>query len=193
MATKQTKDAATTATANQDTWARIDHLESDLKRLREQLARGTGDVTAQAAAAAAPELPLRERVEVLVRQRPHSVQEIARSLGEPAGPIGDAIKNMKSNLYNAGSATDPQWFWIVGDDVPATELNAAVDALISTGPRTLVELMAATGARQGRVSGAIVQMRRRADSTRVVNLGNDARAKWFRVPEGVALARLRKR
>lgn len=74
----------------------------------------------------------------------------------------------------------------VGDAGPTADLIRAVEVLIRERPRLLRELIAETGARIGRVSGAVEKLKLTA---RVVDLGTGARALWF-IPSAEALARL---
>lgn len=189
-----------THTENQnDVVARLQSLKKEAAELEKQLARGTGDVSEQARTARRPRVggdmsaSLSERIEAALRTKPHSLDELARELKESAGKIAAAVKPMRNRLFNAGTETDPAWFWIVGDHASATEINNAVRALVHYRPMSFTELRAATGARQGRVSGAIVAMQRDPKS-RISNIDdNPLRARWFVVPEGVAISRLKPR
>lgn len=181
-----------------NTIAMTDDLSADALRLeqlrREQadlekklrLARGTQDFPR------AEDAPLPDRMELVLRSRPRSIEELARDLHEPVGKIAAALKPLRKNLFNVGTEGAPAWFWIVGDEAPTDQLNTAVAALVKFRPMRFPELMSATGARQGRVSGAIVAMQRDPKS-RIVNLDTASRARWFIVPEGIQLSRLSKR
>lgn len=154
-----------------------------------EMARGTGDVTEEARVAGR-DLP--KMIEAILRQRPRTLVELAKDIGEPAGRVSNALRPMKKLLFNAGTADTPAWFVIPGDAASTETINNAVRALIAYRPMYFPELLAATGARQGRVSGAIVAMQRDPNG-RIVNLGTTARARWFEVPEGTQLSRLKRR
>lgn len=179
-------------------------LEARLASLREQerelaaklkLARGTGDHTEVALRVGGElSMTLDQRIEAILRDKPHSLDELTRELKEPAGRISSVMKTMRKRLYNVGTEDAPVWFYIVGDEASAEQINNAVRALISFRPMRFPELLTATGARQGRVSGAIVAMQRDPKS-RIANVDPDRpqRARWFIVPEGVQIARLKSR
>lgn len=182
MTTMTTKNATT------PTPAQLDELLRQQKELTEKirLARGTRDFPKSA------DMPLEDRIGVLLKERPRSLEELARDLREPAGKVSAAIKPLRKHLFNAGTDAAPAWFWIVGDESPTDQLNAAVAALVRYRPMRFQELLAATGARQGRVSGAIVALERDPES-RLVNLDTPTRARWFIVPQGIQLAKLKRR
>jgi hypothetical protein len=172
--------------------AEIDHLKAQVAR-----ARGTADVTKAAKTAGVRvggdlSLPLETRIEATLRVKPHNTEELARELHESAGKVSAALRTLKPHLYNAGTEHAPAWFWIVGDDAPTGQVNAAIEALVRFKPMRFPELLAATGARNGRVSGGIVAMQR-DPAARLVNLDTPVRARWFVVPEGIQLAKLKKR
>lgn len=209
----KTKIIVEDATKNEtkDAAARLALLRKETAQLERKLARGTRDIkpaTKIAAPvqpkpepkddAAAPRvggglsLDLGARVEAALRVHPHSLEELARELKEPVGRISTALKPLRKHLYNVGTEHAPAWFWIVGDEASASEINQAVLTLVKFKPMRFPELLAATGARQGRVSGAIVAMQRDSNA-RLVNLDTPQRARWFMVPEGVTLAKLKSR
>lgn len=161
--------------------ARIAEQERNLAELKAQIARGTGDITEEAR-----HVSLARRLELALRARPHSLEDLVRDLGEPVGRVSSALRQVKKQLYNTGAAELPVWFWIIGDETSPQDLYAAVEALMRARPMAHAELVAATGARENRVSGAINEMRR---TRRVVNVGT-GKARWFIMPEGVKLARL---
>ena len=180
-----------------DVAARLAQLQKEAAELEKQLARGTGDITKHARAAkhrvgGLESLPLIERIEIALRVKPHSIEELSRELKEPAGKISAAMKPLRGRLFNAGTELAPAWFVVVGDKAEAADINSAVEALVSYREFTFPELVAATGARQGRVSGAIVKLQRDPKS-RIVNLGSDAKAKWRILPEGIQLSKLKPR
>lgn len=173
----------------EDAAARLETLRLEQAKLEQQvrLARGTREGMAPIVAP-----PLTDRMLASLTERPRSLDELARELREPAGKISAAIKPLRARLYNAGTEAAPAWFPIVGDEAPTEIVNAAVAALVRYRPMRFQELLAATGARQGRVSGAIVALERDPES-RLVNLDTPTRARWFIVPQNVQLARLKRR
>jgi hypothetical protein len=181
----------------QDAAARLETLRQEQAQLEQQvrLARGTREGMAPIAGGTLADrvlASLADRVLASLAERPRSIDELARDLGTPSGRIAAAIKPMRGKLSNVGTEALPAWFPIVGDEAPTEVINAAVTALVRFKPMRFAELMAATGARQGRVSGAIVALQR-DPKARIVNLDTPARARWFIVPEGIQLARLGKR
>lgn len=76
----------------------------------------------------------------------------------------------------------------VGDDGPTPELIGAIAALLSERPMTHAEIVEGTGARPGRISGCLVEMRRARMP--IVNVGTRTRALyWFITPDMAARAR----
>lgn len=195
---KTKANTTTNEKAGTEAAARLEALRKEAAKLEKQLARGTGDVTEEARKVTAPRvgghlsMDLPQRIEAALRAKPRSIEELARELHETPGRITATMKPMRKHLYNAGTEDAPAWFWIVGDGASASEINAAVEALVKFKPMRFPELLAATGARQGRVSGAIVAMQRDGKS-RIANLDSPMRARWFWVPDGVGLARLKVR
>lgn len=154
--------------------ARIDEIRAEL-----QLARGTGDVTDAARAAVAAPPPLAERVEHALRTGIYSLAELCQEVKSPPGPVGKVLKHARAarQVYNVGSEDRPRWTWIIGDAVETQELYAHVERLITDRPFTFAELLDATGARRGRISGAIVSFQHAG--RKVMNLGSESKARWF--------------
>lgn len=81
----------------------------------------------------------------------------------------------------------PHW---VGDNGPTPELTGAIAAICSERPLTHAEIVEATGARPGRVSGCLVEMRRA--KMPLVNIGSGNRARyWFVTPDAAERATAR--
>jgi hypothetical protein len=169
--------------------ARLEALKKQAAELEKQLARGTGDVSREAREATQP---IEVQIELALRERPMTLEELARQLKESVGKVSTAMKPLRKRLYNAGTDAAPAWFWVVGDGAATTDINKAVEALVRFKPMRFPELLAATGARQGRVSGAIVALQRDPKG-RLVNLDTAVRARWFMLPDGVSLSRLKRR
>lgn len=184
---------------------RASRLEAQLEQTTARMARGTADLTADVATAATPapvSAPRRARrsvspppvvetaapapardpaaeLETALREKPRSVAELARAVGQPAGHVSIAMRALKKagRVYNIGTSDAPRWTWVIGDETSQPELAAAVTALIRDRPMTFGELMAATGARRGRVSGVIVGLQR--GGAGIENRGDPRRARWF--------------
>jgi hypothetical protein len=167
---------------------RLEALKKETIELEAQLARGTRDVTVEAKRVTT----LEARIELALRARPMSLEELARDVKEAVGRVSAALKPMRKRLYNAGTDSSPAWFWVVGDSASTGDVNAAVAALVRYKPMRFPELLAATGARQGRVSGAIVALQRDPKG-RLVNLDTAMRARWFSLPDDVSVSRLKRR
>jgi hypothetical protein len=168
-----------------------------------RLAKGTRDVTGDAAKAVAIAAPpttvvlpppvapandtgpsLAERVEQTLRNGIHSLDDLCKIVRAPAGPVSAILKRARAHrqIYNVGSEERPRWVWILGDEAPTREVYAMVALLIADRPFEFSELQAATGARRGRVSGAIVDLQKHG--RRVVNRGQANRARWFLMEKG---------
>ncbi len=179
---------ATLSVARDEAARLIAELESKI-----QLARGTGDVAAQAAAAVAaaaapapvPTLPA--QLEAILRTRPMSVEDLARATGASTTRVLASLKPLRRRLHNSGTDDRPRWSLVIGDDAPVADLYALVEGLMRDRPHGNAELVTATGARSNRVAGAINEMRR---TRAVINAGDGARARWFIVPDGAKLATL---
>lgn len=153
---------------------RIEKIRAELN-----LARGTDDVTDAARAAVAATPPLAERVERALRSGIWSLADLCHEVKAPPGPVGKALKRAREarQVFNVGSEDRPRWTWIPGDAVETQELYAHIERLITDRPFWFAELLDATGARRGRVSGAIVSFQHAG--RKVMNLGTEARARWF--------------
>lgn len=176
------------------------HAETERLTKALQLARGTGDVTEQARAAtngqskplpvptAKPE-PRTTAEHIEHTLRTHGIlseSALARTLGLSGRKLADEMSKLARahKVYNIGSANHPRWCWVVGDKSTPAELNAQVYRLTSASPLTFQQLEAATGARRGRVSGAIVAMQRNPKiAKRIENLGNGRVFVWFVRPD----------
>lgn len=157
---------------------RISELEAELK-----LARGTKDITR-------PRPPtLAEAAEAALRERVLSLPELAKAIDSPSGRVSTVLQGFRQakKIYNLGTEESPRWTWRVGDAAPPEVLNALVRRLINDQPLTTAELVAATGARPARVSGALVAIQR--SGAPVMNLATTSRARWF-APEAALDARL---
>lgn len=178
--------------------AALERVTARAEELEQRLARGTADHTADLLTAEwspiptkvtpakraptpppAPARDLRAELEAALRARPSSLTELARTLHVPVNHVVIALRGLRKagRVYNVGTAEAPRWTWVVGDDGPMPELAATVEALIRDRPMTFAELLAATGARRGRVSGVIVALQR--GGAAIENRGDPRRARWF--------------
>lgn len=169
--------------------------EADAKKEREtiehaiRLARGTGDVTAEAEAAKTKPTPnkmksIENQIEQALRSEhaPMSIAALAKMIAAPVGKVAAAMRELKraNRVHNLGTEDHPCWIWIVGDNTPTRELNDHVARLISHQPLTFAQLMAATGARRGRLSGALVEVQKTREDW--LNLGDERTYRWFLPP-----------
>lgn len=183
-------------------YARVQKIEEDARAERLQLeraltlARGTRDVTAEARRLT-PVMPageLAERVEIILRgpTAPISLVALAKTLNEPAERVRRELRKLSAakcatrsadapdarKIYNHGTNDAPIWQWVIGDETSAQELYAEVDRMISRRPYTHDELLAATGARRGRLSGATVKHQRTGEA--IWNVGGSPRQyRWY--------------
>ena len=167
--------------------AQIQSQKALLRQVR--LARGTQDM-APIQVVAEPAPSMRERIRAALLAESLSIAALARALGEPAGPVSDEMRRLRQgrNVANVGSEDFPLWTWRIGDDTDAPMLRAVVAKLISERPMTLRELVEATGARVGRVSGQVVEIQR--SGANVMDLGNAVTSRWFLIPANARDARL---
>ncbi len=153
-------------------------------------ARGTGDVTEQAAAAVAA-MTVGERVEAALRAKPMTLTELVTATNSKRARVSDVLKALRvsGKVYNlgVGNSGEPRWLWVIGDKSPTPELQTVVEQIISIQPMTFPALLKATGARSGRVSGCIVKLQR--ERRPVMNLGNGRKAVWF-LPSDKAIEEL---
>lgn len=186
----------------------VDQLEGRLR-----VARGTGDVTKEAAqatattvaAAAIPamiavtqRIPVAQlhiprpqtQVERAIRGQSLNVAQISKATGLAAGKVSDRIKQLRQDrrVANTGSEDFPRWTLRIGDSTSTQQLTAEVKRLVIERPMTTQELVEITGARMSRVSGSLIHLQRTED--RLLNLGTARRAKWFLVSAGVTMAKL---
>lgn len=175
--------------------ARAERLEAE-RGLR-VLAKGTRDVTKQAAAATDTPQTIGEKIEAVLRGpfAPHNIREIAAAIKEPASRVQSCLKKLRNapcptrsrddapdakQIYNLGTDDDPFWIWVLGDETSPEELHEMVRKIISYRPMTFAELTLATGARRGRLSGRLVQMQRDGEKLVDKSKPEDGRIyRWF--------------
>jgi hypothetical protein len=164
-------------------------IEAARARVR-VLARGTGDVTEAAAAAARvaagevraaaeaqPDMYV--RIENALRRGPRTMDELVMDTGLAAGKVSAILRGMKqgSKVYNLGSEDRPRWIWVIGDNTPTSELSEIVERLITLRPMERAEIVEATGANPNRINGVLHRLQ--VAGKPVVNLGSMSRARWF--------------
>ena len=159
----------------------IAKLENDIapaKPERATLARGTEEMAPVVDVKV--EHTLEERIVAALRVRPLYFDELVIAVDEPAGRVARALNKMRKaeRLFNLGSDDRPRWHFVIGDDASTAELRETLERLLTERPMTLNELIAATGCRANRISGALVQFDRDMGKP-VLNLGNGKRALWF--------------
>lgn len=180
-------NAAVAQAAKAEADARAARLEAERAL---NLARGTGDVQVQAAEAvrAVRAETIADRIAAVLAgpDAPMTFTALVRAVRASAGKVSIAMRAMRkaNRVYNLGTEDHPSWIWIIGDEGTTAELNAHVLRLIMLQPMTMAQLMAATGARRGRVSGALVDMQKN-HAGRWQNLGDNRTYRWF-VPPVVA-------
>lgn len=182
-------------------------LSTVLERLGVSLPRGTQNDLQKAAraatiAAAAPprpqEPPLAARVEAALRSGVHALDELAGEVRAPTGRVAAELKKHKQagRVYNLGTEDRPRWTWVVGDDASPDELAEAVLRILRTTPMYRAELLAATGARDNRVGGAMRKIQREGLGV-VVDVSPQSgdpqkhRARWFVLPANARKAAIK--
>lgn len=120
-----------------------------------------------------------------------SVRSLAQEFRAPLPKVATLVRELRAagKLYETADA-EPRYLWIHGDEQSPQDRAALVGTLISERPWKFVDLLAATGARRGLVSGAIVELQRVGRP--VLNCGTERRARWFLV-EGVDANRVKRR
>lgn len=158
---------------------------------RTRLARGSRDVTQQAAQAgtrsAEPTVVTTEqRIETALRTTSHSPKSLAKVVNASMLEVQSTLAKLSRSkqVYNVGSAEYPIWTWRIGDRTSTEELSRVITRLISERPMTTRELSDATGARFSRTSGVMVEILRGPDSDRAMDLGTKHVGRWFLLPVG---------
>lgn len=175
----------------EDAQAERAKLEEALRMAGDKV-KGTRDVTEQAEAAHAARLDHRVESTLRAMTAPVTLVQLAKQLREPAARVQRVLKRLRETpcptrsahtpdakmIHNHGTGDDPRWSWVVGDEVDAQTLYAAIEVMLRCRPYTFAELSAATGARRGRISGATVEFARSGAPIWTVG-GNDRKYRWF--------------
>lgn len=184
---------------NAQTAERISALETELAEIRARLAapvpipvvavpraKGTQDITRAAVLArtnGALDVPLptrtvAERVRAALRAKPSTLLELVLDVEVSSRAVSNALKEIRPQ--NIGTDTHPIWTCPIGDETPAGELVEKIAQLTAIRPLTLAEIVAFTGARRNRVSGAIVRL---GEARRIENHGAQNAARWYSPPK----------
>lgn len=109
----------------------------------------------------------------------------AQLSGQLARGTRNSLGGKAADAVKAAQKRSP---WYVGDDGPTPDLIAAIAGACTEAPRGHAEIVELTGARPGRVSGALVEMRR--GRMPLVNIGTEKNKAiyWFVTPDHAARA-----
>lgn len=176
--------------AMKDPQVTLDEMKAQIRALEAQLAlaKGTQDQVG-VTAAPTPKVELLKRIELLLRSRPYSTDELAKAVGEPLMRVQEKLKALRQNLADVGTPAQARWVWKVGDDTSAKDLRDLVARLIEGHAMTTAELAQITGARMPRVNGVLVDLQR-TPGVPIYNLGSAFRAQWLILPKTARPANL---
>lgn len=105
------------------------------------------------------ELPLRARLEELLRAAPRTFAELALEIEDERLARAFGALKRERKVANVGTDAAPIWAWVIGDDVDTHTLRAAVERLCRMRPFTHAELVWVTGANPNRVKGVITDLK----------------------------------
>lgn len=181
--------------------AAILQLREETDRRFDQLlesVRGSSDLAEPARQARATsaksdgrkQVPLVERVlDALVGpDAPMSTEDLASYLETDQKKVAKEVASLveESKVFNVAPVgiREELWIGVVGDATPTPELNAHVFRLLMLRPFAFSELMQVTGARRGRVSGAIVELQKGhgPKGYELRNVGSATAFRWHLVP-----------
>jgi hypothetical protein len=116
----------------------------------------------------------------LQSQEPMSEQQLAKAFQAPEDEINQLARALETEdkIVNLGPEKEPRWAWKPGKGASPEDLTECVVKLITARPMTWRELMHATGASHGRLSGALTRAK---EEFGAFNLRPDTprRAVWF--------------
>ena len=157
----------------------LEKYQAEIAALNEKvaaaLARGTQDLPLQ--------LPLDHRAFAYLMDHTADLRGLAKALDAEPEEVEGVLHTLRKEgkIANIGLEYSPKWTAIVGDEIETSALNVLVLRLISERPMTVRELQVATGARLGRVGGAIVSAQRTAA---VIDVEPAQRAgRYYVIPE----------
>lgn len=169
---------------------RASRLEKTIDATEKRVARGTVPPPPASKAPAAPtdslklrmrrgEAPSADGVREALYLQPCDTATLAGRLDLPVSPTLNMLRVLQreGKVVNVGSVSRPLWTWVIGDDTPTADLSTTIEQLIKIRPMSLREIMAATGARMGRVSGVLVRFQRTGRP--IENRGNARHGLWF--------------
>lgn len=166
--------------------ARVTEIETTARKERTHLQRTLRLARGSSAPPTVARKTVPEQIEGTLREQGVVAHEdLARVLTLPEDKLLAIMSGLRDEgkVYNVSDAQHPRWCWVIGDKSTPEELNEQVRRLVEATPMSFRQLRAATGARQNRVSGALVRLRqRKATRSRLDNLGNGRTAIWFLRP-----------
>lgn len=113
-----------------------------------------------------PALPrpadLRERLEQALTRESLDTPRLSKTLGESVDKVEALLKSLRAEgkVANVGMGDAPIWSWKIGNNTETGLLRKVVKRLISERGMYLRELVAATGAKESRVSGVLIELQR---------------------------------
>jgi hypothetical protein len=182
--------------AHREAEAHADKLEAE-RLLR--LARSSTDLRAPAQQARATSAKTEARKSIPLAQRvtdaltgpvaPMSTQTLASYLEIDERKLTPVLKSLRDDArafdVSPVGARAPLWLGVIGDDAATPELYALIYRLLQIRPWAFSELMQVTGARRGRVSGAIVELQKGHGPAgyELVNAGTETAYRHHLVPK----------
>lgn len=134
---------------------------------------------------------LRVRIRMALTKESLDTKTLAKTVGvkqELLQPVLDQLRQ-EGQVFNMGFEDWPRWTWRIGENSDTATLRNVILRLISERPMALRDLVAATGVKNSRVSGAVIEIQR---SHNVIDLAppDSASRLYFLVSEGAKDARL---
>lgn len=125
-----------------------------------------------------------------LQQRITALAEQGKHLAEQASELQQALlRNVKGTREQVAAPRARRPTETLPGEMPASDLFALVERLITERPMRFGELCEATQIRGNRISGALVHLQRHGKN--VINLGDSRQALWF-IPNDALLKRLRR-
>lgn len=166
----------------------LEAYQAQVAELAEKLGRALARGTDQGMAPLV--LPLPDRIYSYLEEHATELKVLAKALGADPEEVEGALHALSKagRIANVGLPSSPRWTAVVGDGISTPALNSLVLRLIAVTPMTVKELQVATGARLGRVGGAIVAAQR---TSAVIDVEPTQRAgRYYVVPADARDARL---
>ena len=113
----------------------------------------------------APQRPVhgpKERIEEELLNNSLTPQQLAKVVGSSINVVNDHLKSLRDEhrIYNVGMGESPRWTLRIGDKTDTPTLRRLMERLLRERPMMARELADATGARQSRVAGVLVEIQR---------------------------------